>query len=269
MMADPHRALWRAAALAGALAACSGEESGAGGADATTTGSNAGGAGGAGTGSSSSGGGQAPLICMDVYTDAPSGDCDLLQQDCPPGRTCAPIEFSGVWTTKCLSGGGLKGPGKACFDQGECAAGLFCIGEANSFCSPICCPGTGEPCGGGLCNANVAFGPFYAMMCTFEPECELFEQDACEGVGECHISDVTQGLATCAEPAPSQSDEGGPCQFINGCKDMQHCFEGTCRYYCLTNPPGALPPGQGGCPDTQGCASINLGVSGVGVCQPR
>lgn len=276
-MLHPDRARWLALLCAGALLACSGDDSGSGGAgpgpSSSSTTSSAGGGGGAG-GSSSTGGGQAPIACdPGGYGNMPVGECDLLQQDCPPGQTCQPFQsFNGAWNTKCAGGTGLKGPGKTCLDQGECAAGLFCIGGEGSpsICTPVCCQESNEPCGGGQCQANVAYGPYYVLLCAYDPVCHLFDPSACDDNTECHVADADTGLATCTPPAPQQSDEGGPCTYINSCKHMQECYqaEQICRYYCLLEPPGPLAPGEGGCPAGQACTPENFGISGVGICQP-
>jgi hypothetical protein len=269
MIAYRDLALWRALLCAGALAACAGDGDGSGGAASSAT-STTTGRGGGGAGGASSGGGEAPLPCdPGSYTSVPVGECDLLQQNCPPGNTCQPVSLGGNWSTKCLGGTGLKGAGKSCVGQGECAEGLFCItGNPGNVCAPVCCPETGQPCGGGQCLAQVPYGPYSTRLCTYDPQCQLFDPDACSSGGECHIADPEQGLATCTPKAPQQSDEGGSCAFINGCRTMQDCFNNICRYYCLTDLPGDLPPGEGGCPAGQACQPANFGISGVGVCQP-
>jgi hypothetical protein len=104
-------------------------------------------------------------------------------------------------------------------------------------------------------------------MCSFAPECMLLTTNACENGAECHIQDP--GLATCVPPSGQQVDEGGTCNFLNDCKDMQHCDVGaTCRYYCYTAG-SANAPGLGGCPAGQECTPVaNFGFPDIGVCRP-
>ncbi len=287
MMAFRSFALGLAIAATAAFAACSSDDSGTGAGGPGGTGA-APGTGGGGapptttTTTTSSGGGDGPIDCppsSPPYSNVIVDDCDLLQQDCGPGKTCRPIETSpGVWKTKCRGDTGLKGPGKACSVDQECEAGLFCIGAPEGWCSPVCCQGTNEPCGGGACNINVDLdgvpnvNTAFMMMCSFAPECELLTVNACKTGTECHLSDASQGLATCTAPSGTQVDEGGTCAFLNDCKDMQHCFgepDGSrCRYYCLVSGGEGLTPGLGGCPAGQACADIDIGVPGVGICQP-
>jgi hypothetical protein len=227
------------------------------------------------TSTASSGGGSGPIVCMAPYTDVIKDECDMLQQDCGPGLTCRPVETANGWRTKCRNGPGLKGPGKSCITDNECEAGLFCIGAPNSWCAPICCPSNNEPCGNGACNSNVTLvgmmsANAFVMMCSFSPQCELLTENACKVGEECHLSDASQGLATCIPPSDAQVEEGGSCAFLNDCKNMQHCTDPpdrVCRYYCLLSPQGGEPLGLGGCPANQMCAPANLGVQGIGVCQ--
>jgi hypothetical protein len=223
-------------------------------------------------------GGDPPLVCSGTYTNVPKGACDLLNQDCAPGQTCTPVKSAGVWTTKCNPASGLKGAGKPCQVQSECEEELFCIGSGEfGQCIPICCRTTGEPCGGGACNLEVTFDGtvvpnIYVYMCTYAQQCTLLTENACPAGSECHIEDARQGLASCSPPSDQQVDEGGSCEYLNDCKDMQNCTnEGGmsfCRYYCYKSAGGTGVPGLGGCPAGQECIDVDLGVDDVGVCQP-
>lgn len=211
-------------------------------------------------------------MCADVYTDVTQGECDFLRQDCSAGETCVPQETAGRWEARCVEAPGLKGSGKPCIVPAECEAGLFCIGSPQGRCTPACCPSTDEPCGNGLCNQRVNFGGAFLWTCTFNPQCQLF-LDTCSGEDACHVSDPEQGLATCVPQNDAQEvDEGQPCRFLNECKTMQHCSAaegGVCRYYCYVSALEDLPPGRGGCPEGQGCAEVDFGVQGIGLCALR
>ena len=106
----------------------------------------------------------------------------------------------------------------------------------------------------------------FVMMCSYLPECGLLTMNACAEGTECHFQDP--GLATCSPPSGNQVEEGGTCNFINDCKDMQFCGPGNiCRYHCSTDG-SAEPPGLGGCPVGQECTDYDFGFPGIGLCQP-
>jgi hypothetical protein len=263
-----------AAAVGVGFAACSGGETS--GASPTTTGSTTtqGGHGGATTTSSSGGGGSAPLTCSVAYTNITDGVCDLLSQNCEPGRVCGVATMGGVKTICRSSSGGLKDKGMACQGDAECKDGLFCY---VSRCSPYCCPATDEPCGGGTCDINVSFGSGkYAMACSYSQACVLF-QGQCPDGEDCHISNAQQGLAVCEVPSDSYVAEGEVCLYRNDCGDAQQCNKappdlgdgdtGRCRYNCLVDSWQGLTPGLGGCPATQTCTSLGASqLPNIGLC---
>jgi hypothetical protein len=271
-----------AAGVGASAGACSKSGDGGGGAPAST--GSFGGFGGAGgfatsttgvtTGPTSGSGGAGGGDCSVTVTNIPIGDCDIFLQDCPVGQTCQPNTFTSTPTsTVCAPSTGLKGAGEACMVNDECAPGLFCVDE----CTPACCQATNYPCGGGACNVDVTFGGNVTVrMCAYDKSCNLLTADACSPGTECHISDATQGLATCSTPSTQEVDEGGPCTYINDCHDMQACYDSdngagtSCHWYCFVDPTrGTSTPGLGGCPAGQHCvASISgsFGIPGVSIC---
>ena len=271
------------AALAAAAACTSSDTTNATGTSGGTTSTTTGGTtttSSTSTSPSSGTGGSAPIVCDGSYTNVPKGECDLLNQDCGPGMTCWPAQVSGAWTTKCQAAPGLKGAGSLCTANSECEAGLFCIGPQDMRqCIPACCRTTDEPCGGGQCNLEVSFdNSTFLYMCTYAQQCTLLTMDACPAGTECHVEDPQQGLASCSPPSDQQVDEGGPCEFINDCKDMQNCTTetpgdggapaGVCRYYCYVSAGGTGVPGLGGCPAGQSCLAVDLGIPDIGLCRP-
>lgn len=275
------RVLLAAAVIAAPLAACSGDDTtgSGGGGDSTTatTGTGMGGAststGTTSTSTTTSTGSGTPITCADgASTDIPNGECDLLQQDCPAGQTCKPVSSSGAFTTKCLPSNGLKTITKPCTQDSECAKGLFCIFDQ---CTPPCCPDNDEPCMGGTCNVNVAFGDQFAMFCTFLQQCELLTENACPPGNDCHLQDTKQGLAACTPPSGMVADEGGDCEFLNDCHDMQFCYapdantQPVCRWHCRPSDANMSPPGLGGCPQGETCQLFNFGVPDLGLCLPK
>lgn len=211
-----------------------------------------------------------PLTCSsNVSTPPLTGDCDLLQQDCPPGKTCVP----GSTKTLCQSGGGLKGPGKVCNlgnGTNECQAGLFCIGANEiGICTRPCCKDDNQPCGGGDCNGEVNFGNVVVTMCSYSEQCALFQEGACDAGLKCQLVYPDKPLAVCTLPAPMNVPEGQGCQYVNQCGDNQVCLGGICRYSCsLSNSAGEA--GKGGCLPMQKCVDVYPMVdSDFGACQPQ
>lgn len=274
-----------AAVSGSALAACSSSgnnpSSSNGGDSSSTTGQGgaggaggAAGAGGAGSTTTSTGtGGSGPIDCGDPsnYTNIAVGDCDLFKQDCTVGYSCVPTAGgpSGA-ISACALGSGLKGIGKSCNDLFECEPGMFC---ANHQCSPVCCKQhENEICGGGSCNLQLNFAPSgpaqYALVCSFGKSCQLFTDNACPAGQDCHLQDPSQGLAVCINPSGMQVPEGGACQFLNSCGNMQVCANGFCRYSCSPTDWASLTPGKGGCPDGQACFTYQDAPTS-GACQPK
>jgi hypothetical protein len=243
-------------------------------------GANSGGAGGQGPGggatgpmgatgpvTSSSAGGA--LTCSEAYTDI-TGDCDLLAQDCPQGQWC---DVSGTTAACVPTTGSLKTIGMKC-SQGECAAGMRCVGN---YCSPYCCPATDEPCGEGTCDIHLTFGTSYAMMCSFNAACTLFAGDCPDGM-DCHIGDADSGLAVCDLPSAGMVGEGEVCIYRNDCGESQICNKngndkdgenGKCRNLCIVSKWEQLEVPKGGCLAERVCTMVNAGTfMDLGMCLP-
>lgn len=262
--------------LALSFGACKGEvESESGGSAGTTSNSSGmagmGGASASSSSSSSSGtGGKEILTCpVNVATfDITKGECDFLNQDCPPGKTCEPFTFNGNTTTKCLDAPGIKGIGVPCGSHNECQSGLFC----GFYCSPPCCPDDNKPCPGG-CNFTVPFaGGHTANICTLTQGCVLFTANPCVDPGfYCHY-DSKKGSGICAPLTGNlmEPTEGQACQFLNDCGSTQFCFQNTCRMSCLVDKAGE-PPEMGGCPPNRYCTQLSDAPPAypmLGVCLP-
>jgi hypothetical protein len=244
------------------------------------------------TTSSTGAGGSTPdsgIVCPMQYTTAKTGTCNLLNQTCPAGQTCEPQQVGSDIETACSPSPGLKQANEDCYDLTEdCDAKLLCIGASPTTpgkCVAFCCPGTNEPCNGGVCNLEVPFGSATAFMCSYGQRCQLLTANACPSGYECHIDTAAgTGVAICDEPSSANSPELGPCQYINDCASMQQCFNapgvgnsGTCLWYCyVTGPKASQPPGLGGCEPNETCQAsyqgqpIMLnGFSNVGLCFPN
>lgn len=215
---------------------------------------------------------------MPYSTNVAQGSCDLLNQDCEPGKTCYPLLSSGHWTTGCFVTNGLKSQGSNCVSNVECQAGLRCL---LNRCAPFCCPdGQDLPCGGGACDFRLQLGPDVdgkmadVSFCSYGEKCSLFDPNSCPPkVGEqptyCQVSDPKTGLITC-QPTPSGMPlaEGEMCKSANECGANAACRTGTCRYLCDEIGWKNKQPGLGGCPMAQTCNKVNVGVMNVGICGP-
>ena len=226
-----------------------------------------------------------PLVCKNhTYSTIKGGPCDLLQQNCPEGRTCKEFQSGGSWTTHCLLATGLKGEGQKCAADQECLAKLTC---AAGRCAPVCCAATNAPCLGGICDLFIQLdstNKVNKQVCHYAKACTLLTKDACDQGFSCHVEDNKQGLATCIiESSDSPVADLGACHYLNDCGDMAHCLGGTaakagkCHFYCYLDQADPLSPGAalGGCPVGQTCQPSNvdgltfeLGLPNVGLCAP-
>jgi hypothetical protein len=68
----------------------------------------------------------------EARTCAYGGGCDLLAQDCGPGRACVPTDTA---STCIVAGAG--GPDASCTASTDCQAGEVCLG--NGTCEPLAC----------------------------------------------------------------------------------------------------------------------------------
>jgi hypothetical protein len=239
---------------------------GGGGGAASTTSASA--STGPSTTASSTGSGVAPIACGPTYATFTAGACDLLQQDCPPGQHCNwKSAGGGEWTTACEDRGGLKNLGADCGVNEECEAGLFCI---FGVCTPVCCPTNDEPCAGGNCNLDLSLdGDDGVRLCTYSKQCIPLTAEACPEDTGCHFEEPQ--VATCVPGSGNDVPEGGACEALNDCGDMQQCSsqQDACRYICLLAE-NSQPPGFGGCLAGQACRTApEVGLDGLGLCFPE
>src|SRR5262249_40588594 len=140
--------------------------------------------------------------------------------------------------------------GEDCSAPNECAEKLYCI---SGKCSPVCCRDNAAGCNGAICDISAQVGQYEMFFCHYAPKCTLLTDDACPAGLDCHIEDVTQGLATCGVPSGTVSPDLGACQFLNDCANMEQCWSGACHFYCWPNAAPGTAPGLGGCPAHQIC----------------
>lgn len=265
--------------------------SGGDGANGTTGGNNTGGdatgAGNTGGTGTTGGGGQGTggtsVMCTEPGTNVPTGECDLILQDCPVATdTCAIVGGANGPTTGCITLNGLKGMGESCASENDCKAHLTCVG---SVCTPFCCAGGDALCMGGTCDLNVTLIGMNNMpeqcgaedctfrVCSFAATCNLFDPNACAADENCYFKSA--GLATCATPAGGPGNEvpdGGMCAASNACGESTVCIsEDMTNYFChyLCQGGSSAAPGLGGCPNGQSCDlnSFDTGFANVGVCK--
>jgi hypothetical protein len=270
LLAYSAPALIGAGLLACGNAADDDDTSSGGAGPSTTVSASTSGAGAMTTSTASSGSGAGPITCTGEYSTLPDGPCDLLEQGCPLGQSCEPKNSGGAYTPTCVDNPGLKGANKFCQSSNECQAGLFCV---FNLCTPVCCPTTNEPCGGGTCNVEFSgdtgnWAPGFITLCSFLEKCQVLTADACPEGKDCHLQDFEQGLAVCVPPNGSFVPEGGACSYLNDCADMQLCYNNACRFNCYVSASGQGMPGLGGCPEGQDCVADEFGVDDIGICQP-
>ena len=223
---------------------------------------------------SSASSGKLPLVCNETYTTVPKGDCDLLQQDCPVGKVCGVVPEGDSLVSNCIEDlGGLTEIAGACASNSECKGGMQCV---NKVCSPVCCPGSNEPCAGGACDVSLTYENkpgTYSFACSYAASCELFA-GTCKDGAECHLSDASACLAVCDEPASSHVAEGQACIYRNDCGESQLCNKnppdkGTCRNFCDLMKLSA-EPGKGGCLPIHTCTTVSgTGCENLGLCLPK
>lgn len=210
------------------------------------------------------------LVCDSAYTNVKQGECDLLSQDCGASDTCyVAADPGGGAVPACIEAKGTKGEAFPCASDDECAVGLVCVWT----CTRVCCPGPGvganQPCGMGSCNVRVALmgSDEFFFVCAYGAACVLFTPGTCASGLACHPTG--NGSATCSPPSGVDAPEGGSCEFVNDCDDMQVCVgspgASLCRYACEMG--SAAAPGFGGCPQSQTCKPLS-GFDDVGVCIP-
>mgnify|MGYP001555725559 CR=1 FL=1 len=275
--------------------ACSNNDGGKdGGPDTGTTDGTTGNDGGPGTDSGKDGStgkdGSPPTTCEAGVT----GECDIITQNCGPGKDCTAVKTDGGYTTQCTSNttGNLT-EGTACTpsSQNPCVAGLECVATStnNGRCSKHCCFGDDSACGtakpegyAGRCDLVLTLdgvNPAYDV-CTYSPGCEPFHQQPCATGQECSVKD-SQGTASCVGFSGADAGEGASCQYANDCNaDGLLCLGAldggagsTCIWSCY-KPPGPfdagianLQPGYGGCPNGQTCKVSITGLpSWMGAC---
>lgn len=223
--------------------------------------------------------------CTEPGTNIPTGECDLVLQNCPvPTDTCTVVngDMSGMTfmpTTGCVTYNGLKGVGESCMQENDCQAHLNCVGNT---CSPYCCPGADAACMGGTCDLNINLvdnnnnptmcgaEPCTFTACSYSASCNLFDPNACPPTENCYFKSA--GLATCATPAPpGEQPDGAPCSASNACGESTLCIssDGTnyfCHYLCQVGSNAA--PSLGGCPAGQLCDTngFDTGFANVGYC---
>jgi hypothetical protein len=200
-------------------------------------------------------------------TSAAPGQCDPIDQNCPPGQTCSVQNGQ----TVCVPHAGSATFFAACASDDDCAGGLLC---GNGRCTRPCCPALERVLCGyqGRCSLQLGDASATLKACSFSPPCDPWS-GSCAGYPE----------STCAGSQPHCSYFIGtspsidqPCSFGNECEDSQVCWtdqgNSLCRWLCKYSNTGAPqsgqvggPEGGGGCPTGQACKRFN-DSTWLGVC---
>ncbi|MFW6051482.1 MAG: hypothetical protein ACODAU_09925 [Myxococcota bacterium] len=201
-----------------------------------------------------------PAVC-------PSGECNLVDQDCGEGLGCyfAETGDGGDPSPVCAPTPDQDGAeGDPCMDANDCQEGLLCIGPTGmaGTCRTVCCIGEDGGCTGDeSCLIPVAApgpGDTGVGACAVGDACDLLEQDCGEGEG-CYPS-VQPGVTVCI--AGGELQEGAPCDFANDCAPGLACTEGECTKLCDRTD-------DSGCTiSSQDCVTLVGFDAPVGVCDP-
>jgi hypothetical protein len=209
-------------------------------------------------------------------------ECDLVLQDCSPGRQCVAVKpHPLVRSTACVAAGtGNRPVGAACCPgvPNQCVSGLHCTGPActadsgaTGRCSPYCCPGDDSVCGqsipegySGTCDVRVVSPadegnePLYDG-CSYRPPCRPFQQQPCQAQQTCLLQKDNATFRCSPIFHPPGKPAGANCVASNECQDGMACLTandaGTCRVLCYRADAGgpfdasslSEASGRGGC----------------------
>lgn len=226
--------------------------------------------------------GGGPRVCR-----SPTGECDLLAQDCPMGETCLyalPDAMATEPATVCapIVGAGAE-EGGACCALNSCDTGLVCVGAVETMpgsgmcssmgrCTRYCC-GSSADCSPGETCAGFG-GGFMGGRCDTIDGCDLVQQTGCEGMAGTSCYPGMGSTTQCVAPTAAMAAEGETCMFTNDCVPGSACFTvtpgggGMARSICLRF--CDIGDGAGDCPNSMGMACQTAGdlPAGTGICPP-
>lgn len=196
----------------------------------------------------------------------PMSECDLLAQDCGPGRACRYVTPAPGEDPRglCEEPAGTATEGMPCMRDAAggvadtCAEGLIC--DAGT-CRQYCCDGNSADCPvGQFCLG----GPGTVSLCRAGAACNVFDGSGCTTAGQsCYLAGADRDCFSSGTLA-----EGAACEFLNECLPGHACIGGAgepgeCRKLCDPAMAGADCPTTG----TYMCVMLT-GVTGVGACVP-
>jgi hypothetical protein len=172
-----------------------------------------------------------------------AGECNLWDQDCPPGAKCVPFDsaMTGVVDkTRCVEI--AESPGKAgdpCVAEGgvvgldDCELGLLCWlldGEGHGTCTPMCEGNPDAPvCAEGLV-CDISTGGLLPLCLTtcnpLSPSCPS---------GQICIPSMAQVFVCDGDVSGDAGAYGDPCEFLNVCDPGLLCVAGQNVPGCQTN----------------------------------
>ena len=178
-------------------------------------------------------------------------ECDVFQQNCPPGQKCTAwaSDGGGAWNaTRCVEVTGTKGPGDECTTEGggllgidDCQKGAMCwdvdkdtnMGTCVALCTgtpdaPVCDPGF-----------NCAIFTDGALnLCL--PQCDPLLQD-CPGDDLCIT--VDDDFLCVLDASGDMGKTNDPCEFKNACDKGLACSPtATASSACMQDATGCCQP---------------------------
>lgn len=216
---------------------------------------------------------------------SPSGECDLLAQDCPAdsegnAQVCVyalPDETATTAQTVCapmIAPGGSEGD--ACCALNSCDVGLVCRGQTQTgsnvcsvqgTCQRYCCGSSSDCDAGQVCNSLSS--DFSGGVCADVDGCDLVDQTGCDAGENCYPGSG-DGVTQCFAPSTSPVALGEICEYLNDCPAGAGCFgvdeSGSTVYRCMAFCDTA--DGAADCGGSTSCQAVDGLPSGTGVCPP-
>lgn len=194
-------------------------------------------------------------------------ECDLFEQDCAPGRKCAPYSTDGrhPWNaTRCIRiASHPRGKGESCTladhawsGLDDCGGGLLCLDvdprTLEGTCAALCVGDENNPTCADPCEECVITSNDPIVVCR--RACDPLAQDCPPGQGCYWVGDEL----ACGPVAAPDAGIGSPCEFINACPAGTTCLDagevpgcpagsdGCCAPFCAVGADAcaALLPGS-------------------------
>ncbi|MEM6990130.1 MAG: hypothetical protein AAF721_06525 [Myxococcota bacterium] len=219
----------------------------------------------------------APLSCPEGDG---LGECNTLEQDCPPGQRCVPTGIGGTWsTTECKPIDAAPADvGEPCVPTNEvtsgddnCGEGLVCwqFGGMQTECLGLCgCGSEGPECPVGFTCAAANAG----VLAVCFANCDPLLQNCPNGDG-CYFAE--SAFLCSPDVSDPMTGAGDPCSFLNDCPAGTGCVDealvtgctsaSCCAAFCEDD---RDCPNNGQCQPFFGQGQPPMGYENVGLCDP-